>query len=226
MIRFVSHSEVGGHPKIEDVWAIRPLSDGREGFLCALADGQGGRAGGARAAEVACQVSLEVASNCLVEEFFFPGRWSDILRKADDAVSNDCVAGFTTLIVFCVTPEFVSGASCGDSAAVLHSPARRGAILTERQFKNPPVGSGEVVVVPFFVRLESLWTLLAMSDGVWKYAGLDTILNLDSSRPVEEIVPALLARARLPNGGLQDDFTLVAFQQTTERQAASSQKER
>jgi hypothetical protein len=108
----------------------------------------------------------------------------------------------------------VSGASCGDSAAVLFGPQQSSEMLTARQFKDPPVGSGGADAVPFFVHLQSPWTLLAMSDGVWKYAGWENILNLDPARRVEEIVAAILARARMRNGGLQDDFTLVAFQHT------------
>ena len=212
MIRIASHTEVGGHAKNEDSLVTCLLPDGSGGFLCALADGQGGRAGGARAAEVACRTCLEMGLNYRTAELLFPVTWSTILRKADQAVNADTLAGFTTLIAFCVTPEFVCGASCGDSATVLQSPGKPGQILTARQFKNPPVGSGDADFVPFVDRLETPWTLLAMSDGVWKYAGWENILNLDTGHGVEEIVAAILAEARLPNGGLQDDFTLVAFQ--------------
>jgi len=217
MIRYHGYSEVGGHPKNEDAWMVQPLADGRDGFLCALADGQGGRAGGARAAEVACRACLEIGSSYRIEDLLFPATWNAILNAADAAVNKDAAAGFTTLVAFCITPEFVSGASCGDSAAVVHRAGRQGEVLTANQFKNPPVGSGAATFVPFVARLKSPWTVLVMSDGVWKYAGWENILNLSPASGVEEIVASVLGKARLPNGGLQDDFTLVAFQQTSDR---------
>jgi hypothetical protein len=223
MIRFVSHSEVGGHLKNEDFWAVQPFLDDREGYTCAVADGQGGRSGGARAAELACRTCQEIAATYQIGKLQSPEVWTDVIRKADNAVSIDPDAGYTTLIVFGVTHEWMSGASCGDSAVVLHDPQRHGEILTARQFKNPPVGSGAAVAVPFFVQLMSPWTLLAMSDGVWKYSGWESILNLDPVARVEEIVATSLARARLRNGKLQDDFTLVAFQLTPDGCSPSGQ---
>jgi hypothetical protein len=225
VIRFASHSEVGSHPRNEDFCAVQPLPAGQDGFLCALADGQGGRAGGAQAAEVACRTCVDTASTYRPSDLLSPAAWGELLRQTDQAVCNDSAAGFTTLVVFCLTPEIVCGASCGDSAALLFGPSRRGKSLTAHQVKNPPVGSGDAVAVPYFVRLDAPWAVLAMSDGVWKYAGLENILNLDPVRPVEEMVAEVLAKARLPNGGLQDDFTLVAFQEAPECEAASGSKE-
>jgi hypothetical protein len=213
MIRYNAHSEAGGHSKNEDYFVVQPLAADPDGFLCALADGQGGRAGGARAAEVACQTCREIGSTYRPTDLVLPPRWDDLIHKADLAVSRDRAAGLTTLVVFCITPEFVCGASCGDSAVAV---CRRdaGEIVTERQLKDPPVGSGEAVPVPFFARLTSPWILLAMSDGVWKFAGWENILNLDPTRRVEELTAEILRIARLPSGQLQDDFTLVVFQRS------------
>ena len=216
MIHVVSHSEAGGHARNEDAWVVQPLGDSCVGYLCALADGQGGRAGGARAAEVACRTAVEIGATYPTGKLQSSATWQKVLRAADNAVNDDADAGFATLIVFCVTPEFVSGASSGDSAAVVFGPQHYHVILTAKQHKDPPVGSGGAEPIPFFAPLKMPWTLLAMSDGVWKYAGWENILNLDPTRRVEEIVAALLARARLRGGGLQDDFTLVAFQHTLE----------
>ena len=56
-------------------------------------------------------------------------------------------------------------------------------ILTRHQFKDPPVGSGEASFVPFTARLASPWTVLALTDGVWKYAGWDHVLQVAAQCP-------------------------------------------
>ena len=50
--------------------------------------------------------------------------------------------------------------------------------LTSSQRKNPPVGSGGAIFVPFACRLIRPWQVLAMSDGVWKYAGWEAIRDV------------------------------------------------
>src|SRR6185369_1355332 len=91
------------------------------------------------------------------------------LAHADAAVAADREAGFTTLVGLCVGADHVAGASCGDSAAVAVCGASAPRVLTSRQWKNPPVGSGEATFVPFEMELAEPWRLLVMSDGVWKY---------------------------------------------------------
>jgi hypothetical protein len=208
-----THSEAGGHRENEDAFAVRPLAGGPERYVCVVADGQGGQPGGAAAARTACETCVAQASACLPERLLLPSTWDDILRAADQAVSRDPEAGYTTAVAFCVTDAFLCGASCGDSAAVLIQGERPAAILTRGQSKNPPVGSGGAAFVPFACRLDLPWTVLAMSDGVWKYVGWERILTLKAAAPGAALVDSLLDSARLPGGkGLPDDFTLVAIQ--------------
>jgi hypothetical protein len=88
-----------------------------------------------------------------------------------------------------------------------------GVVLTNRQNKNPPVGSGAAYFVPFAARLVCPWVVLAMSDGVWKYVGWDNVFKAASEQDGPKIIETIRERARLPgSGNLQDDFTLVAFQ--------------
>jgi hypothetical protein len=122
-------------------------------------------------------------------------------------------AGFTTLIGFCLTENALCGASSGDSAVALLNAGEPPRILTKHQMKNPPVGSRGAIFVPFSVRLVHPWTVLAMTDGVWKYAGWDTIFAVSSEGAGEAILQKVREKAALPRTGqLQDDFTLVVFQ--------------
>ena len=116
------------------------------------------------------------------------------------------------LVGLCVVPGAVAGASCGDSAALLVC-GGRARPLTAAQAKNPPVGSGAAPFVPFAAGLVRPWALLAMSDGVWKYAGWAAITQAASALRGRALLEALQARARLPGSGqFPDDFTLVLFE--------------
>jgi hypothetical protein len=86
--------------------------------------------------------------------------------------------------------------------------------LTARQHKNPPVGSREATFVPFAAQLVRPWAVLAMTDGVWKYAGWENVLKIVSEPRGKDIIACLRDRARMQgSGGLQDDFTLILLQQ-------------
>ncbi|MFC1451892.1 hypothetical protein ACFLSJ_00945 [Verrucomicrobiota bacterium] len=118
-------------------------------------------------------------------------------------------AGFTTLVALVLFEDGVAGASTGDSAAVAIMEGDRH-ILTGNQIKNPPVGSGAALFVPFACPLRVPWKVMAMSDGVWKYAGWQAVFDLASVHSGQELVEALCEKARLPGSGeFQDDFTLV-----------------
>jgi PPM family protein phosphatase len=213
MIQVFSHTEAGGHAHNEDAFDVRPHPAHPDCLLCALADGQGGQAGGARAAQLACRVCIEAASARLPAILVTrPDAWEEILRHADAAVSNDHEAGFTTLIAFSIQKDLICGASNGDSGAYAVSAGEPGAILTERQHKNPPIGCGAARPVGFMAPLKRPWTVLALSDGVWKYAGWDRVADAASRLPGKELIDLLRRHAGLPKSGrLQDDFTLVAL---------------
>jgi len=213
MIRVCTISEAGGHAKNEDAFEVRSHSHDKECYLCALADGQGGQPGGRLAAKLACCVCLDAALTYPPPVLLFPATWTNILHKVDKAVSDNAAAGFTTLVAFGIAEGHLFGASCGDSAAVLLDSRKPSEILTARQNKNPPVGSGAATFDHFVARLTPPWIVLTMSDGVWKYAGWDSILKIGPQTQGEEIIASLRRSAGLPrSGGLQDDFTLVVLQ--------------
>ena len=213
MIVVTSFSEAGGHANNEDACVILPHPSGPDRWLCFLADGQGGRAGGAEASRLACRVAAEAAVCQRVHALVEPANWESILGSADRAVAADRDAGFTTLIGFLVTAEFVAGASCGDSAVLLLSRSEPGRELTRGQRKNPPVGSGGADIVPFSAAMPRPWSVLAMSDGVWKFVVWDRLVQAARASRGQPLVEALQALARSPRSGqFPDDFTVVVFE--------------
>ena len=214
MIQVHSHTEAGGHAHNEDAFEVRPHPSDPECLLCALADGQGGRAGGGPAARLACRTCIDAASAQPSAVLSIrPDAWEAILRTAAAAVTNDPEAGFTTLIAFSIHKDAVCGASNGDSGVIAVSAGRPGAILTARQHKDPPVGCGGARPVGFALRLAPPWTVLALSDGLWKYAGWDRVAHAAAHLSREEMIDSLRRQAGLPGSGrLQDDFTLVVCQ--------------
>ena len=84
---------------------------------------------------------------------------------------------------------------------------------TAQQRKNPPVGSGDAIFTPFAADLSPPWSILAMTDGVWKYAGWGQGFRQSSaSQDGQEICDKLRDAAKLlRTGSLQDDFTLAVL---------------
>jgi len=201
MIRTFSFSEAGGHPDNEDAFLVRRLAGKPEGWLVCVADGQGGRAGGDRAARLACDTVAGFSELRTLTRAFL---------RADAAVAGDEAAGLTTLAGFIVEGDSLRGASSGDSAVLAVSGSGELLELTAKQFKDPPVGSGDAVFAPFEAELVRPWKVLAMTDGVWKYAGWSRVRDLATTLRGEELLAALKAAARLQRTGqFQDDFTAV-----------------
>jgi hypothetical protein len=216
MVRMLTFSEVGGHRANEDALVARPHPADPDCWLVCLADGQGGRAGGAAAAQLACRSAWETAAALPPERLLAPPSWPTILRRADEAVAADPGAGFTTLVGLCLRGPLVAGASSGDSAAFAVGAGGAAKELTAAQVKDPPVGTGAAVFVPFGVRLEAPWRVLVLSDGVWKYAGWGRVAEAAAREEGQALLAALLRAARLAGGGLQDDFTLAILEEEPE----------
>lgn len=213
MIAYFAHTEPGGHEENEDRFEVRAISAASSGYLSAVADGQGGQTGAALAAAIACQSCLDKAVSLPINQLLSLSAWSTILEDADKAVADAEDASYTTLIAFCLTETMLCGGSSGDSATLVRSAGHSPYILTKHQRKNPPVGSRGAVFVPFSWCLVPPWTVLAMTDGVWKYAGWDCILAASTLASGEDILRTLREKVALPRTGqLQDDFTLAVFQ--------------
>lgn len=208
-LQYIVHSEAGDGHTNEDVALVRPHPDDAGVLLCALADGQGGRAGGAEAARVAANESLRAASSFPAAALFEASPWYAITSAADEAVCEDDEAGFCSLVNLCISGRQVCGASCGDCAVLLLSGGKE-IELTERQHKNPSAGSSAARPVAFTAPLQPGWKLLIVSDGVWKYVGWEQMARIAARHEGWEMVDALRGAARAANGGrMQDDFSVV-----------------
>ena len=202
-------SEAGGHPHNEDSFGGRPHPDDERVLICAIADGVGGQPKGGPAARLAVRTALDAATDLPPDDI----HWPDILRQADATVLADAGAGLTTLVGFAVRGDRVSGASSGDSALFLFDGKGKVSVVTGRQTKEPPVGSGEAFFVPFSAELTAPWVVIAMTDGVWKYAGWHRIKEAATRLRGRQLIAELQALARLPGSGeFQDDFTLIVVQ--------------
>jgi len=214
MIRACHWSSPGGHVENQDAFIVGNFWCNPEWWVGAVSDGQGGQTGAAEAAQCACRTFLQQVESMAAKHLASPTNWLSWLQVVDEAVRQDSVAGYCALVALAVSETSVIGASCGDCAALAYGAGQEPKVLTSRQRKNPPVGSGAADFTPFAFSLVSPWTVLLCSDGVWKYTGWDLLTSLDPQQPGEVIIEALRRRAVLPRtGDLQDDFTLVVMQQ-------------
>jgi hypothetical protein len=212
MFRVANCTEIGSGRENEDAYAVRPHPADPGCLLCVVADGQGGQPRGGPAARLARQRCIDIAAAAPPDQLRYPDTWSTILADVDRVVADDPATGLTTLAGLCIFADQVVGASVGDSAAVLACADRATATLTQRQFKDPPVGSGMATAIGFAAPLARPWTLLAMTDGVWKYAGWQKVRASAEGDRTADILDALRSAVRLRSGAYPDDFTLVVLQ--------------
>ena len=210
-LRFLTFTEAGDNHINEDAVQVRSYPGRADFALCSLADGQGGRSGGARAAQVAVEESLRAALSFPADALKQAASWYPVVSAADDAVSEDDDAGFCTLVSLGVSLQYVCGASCGDSGALLLTGGRE-TLLTEHQRKNPPVGSGAARPTAFEACLDPGWKLLVVSDGVWNYVGWDQIAAIAAQTQGDQLIAALRRAALDSNAGkMLDDFSAALF---------------
>ena len=170
------------------------------GYFVAVADGAGGTGGGASAAD-----RLILALTKLTAQAASADWWSVLLELDEELAGR---GGETTAVVAFVDSDRVRGASVGDSAAWLISPAGEMTDLTVHQRRKPLIGSGEALPVEFEAELRGGRLLLA-TDGLTKYVTAERICALATKGSVVKAADSLTACVRLPSGGLQDDVAVV-----------------
>lgn len=204
IMRVLSHSQPS-HPNREnqDHIEIRCIAGAR---LIALADGAGGQAGGALAARIAVESALS-----FLEQERDPFDFDALLTAislADEAVEAHPDAGFSTLIVMACDETQAVGASVGDSV-VLYIQGDGEVELSERQRKNPPLGSGGCLGTPFKANVSANEQILAISDGVYRFVGTERLAQTCRKSDDLEAMPHLLALQLRANGELPDDWSAV-----------------
>lgn len=205
------YSEIGSHVENEDSLGFVTHNSDSTLMICALADGQGGRLGGKSAAMCAVSSCLEKAQSFSSSNLLKPSTWEEIGVYVDQSVTNLSEAGFTTFIGMCVSDSIVVGSSSGDSAVVL---AIDGKILTltDRQYKNPPIGSNGARLTSFSAKLSGKWKLLLISDGVWKFVDWDSIFQIIKSESKENLISKLRDNVISRTKKLIDDFSIILIE--------------
>jgi serine/threonine protein phosphatase PrpC len=169
------------------------------GDVVVLADGAGGTSGGRVAADAVTRGCFRQCSSA--------GEAVSALRELDLRLSADADYGETTAVVARIRDGVVLGASIGDSRAWIIA-ANDVIDLTARQARKPLLGSGAAVVVGFGP-VELKGRLLVASDGLFKYVTRTRIVGIAAVQSIERAAHELVAAARLPTGGLQDDLSLA-----------------
>lgn len=177
----------------EDRIAIVEAAGGK---LIVVADGAGGVAGGARAADAICGALVGDTSD-----------WATWLSQRDSILAAKAT-GMAAAVVLAISDEgAIRGASVGDCEAWVF--ARGEAVnLTAGQVRKPLLGDGGAIPEPFTARVSG-GTLIVATDGLWKYLKHARIVEIAAMRPLESAISALVVGVRLRSGALQDDVAIV-----------------
>jgi hypothetical protein len=179
------------------------------GLVIVVADGAGGSGAGAHAADLLlARVRAAAGQARRVEDVDAAG----ILAEADRALLADRSGGQTTGVIALVTAADVSGASIGDSQAwVIGADTSFARELTERQLRQPLLGSGRAVAVPFAAAATPGATLIVATDGLFKYAPAAKLRAAACAPRLDDVPPLLLELVRLRSGDLPDDVAIAAW---------------
>ncbi len=180
--------------------------DHAEGRVVVVADGVGGRAGGARAADgLVAFVAARVAGLTGPHR---PRVWAELLEAADADLRAGGGAGETTAVVLAVTARGIAGACVGDSEAWAIGADGVPVVLAGRVRRKPYLGQGYAIPVPFAAGpLDG--TLLVATDGLFKYADPGRIA---AAARLPDLTVAAAALADLPRSGdgrYHDDLAVV-----------------
>jgi len=175
------------------------------GLVLVLADGAGGLAGGALAAD-AVVGAVTAACTARVPNLGSAQFWVDVLEATDAELATQHHGGQSTAVICAVGREIV-GACVGDSVAWLVHPSGV-ADLTNAQSKRPLIGSGQAAIVPIASEMGD-GTLLLASDGLAKYASRAKIAATAMDADLARSSGRLVDLVRLRSGALQDDVSLV-----------------
>lgn len=167
-----------------------------------LADGAGGGAGGAEAAEISLAAALEQLE---LTDAHAP---EVVVTNLDRVLLAARDAGETTLIAAKLRGRELVGASVGDSGAWLIDPSGY-RDLTAHQSRKPMLGSGDAQVTSFSAVLGSE-TLLIASDGLLNFAPANLICEIVRNAPNLQVAGTqLVDSVRLRSGTLPDDVSVV-----------------
>ena len=187
----------------EDEDRVQVFERGEE-LVVVVADGAGGLAGGASAADAVVE-AVRAAFDDDGFDISSAAGWNNILIDVDGELAA-IFAGETTAVVVAVTPTGIVGTSVGDSQAWIVS-ADGIDDLTEGQNKKR-LGSGRAAPMTFFrPRLDGV--LVVGTDGLFNYTTAEQIAQVVRGREPREAVEQLRALVQLPSGNFSDDVGVV-----------------
>jgi serine/threonine protein phosphatase PrpC len=190
---------VAGNPENQDRGAV---IDSYAGLVLAVADGAGGRSGGAEAAALAVELVREKA-----HELHDADACAGLLQSMDQIIAKDSIAGETTCALAVVSEAQIYGASVGDSGVWV---IRESGItdLTQGQSRKPFVGSGTAWAIRFAYPRTGPGHLLLATDGLLKYTSPEHIAATcrdDTAKAARSLIELV----RYPSGALPDDVTVI-----------------
>jgi PPM family protein phosphatase len=195
----ISVSIQQGNPELQDRAEVYCEN---ERTVIALADGSGGTAGAAQAAEFfinsvrASLVSLHSPEDC-----------RGLLHDIDRKLTRSAECGETTGIIVVVNAAGLFGAGVGDSLAWFFAASAKDE-LTRGQWRKPLLGTG--VALPHgFVQNFLPGTLVVATDGLWKYTSLELIEQRVRSAGLADLAAHLAELVRLRSGAFPDDVAIV-----------------
>lgn len=193
----------------------------REGCVIVVADGVGGRAGGARAAE---QVLSSIARRLPgLKALHKASTWQQLMEAIDADLKADGGGGETTAVVVAVTPSGLAGAAVGDSEAwMVPAPAEGPLILAGRGRRKPYLGYG-MATPESFVAGKLDGTLLVATDGLFKFADVERILAAVKASDLKAAASAVAELPKSSEGVYHDDVAAVLCRSASARQEPAPQ---
>jgi serine/threonine protein phosphatase PrpC len=199
-MQWTTRTEDARRGRGEDRVAVVPLP-GRTVVI--VADGAGGVAGGATAAETVCKAALEHCERGGGDD------WVWWLASVDREMASSKAPGLAAVVIIEIRDDGkVVGASVGDCEAWAFSEDMAPRNLTAEQIRKPLLGEGVAAPVGFQTHVEAC-SLLVATDGLWKYLDRSRIAKAATTRPLETACDLLVDGVRLKSGALQDDVAVA-----------------
>ena len=187
-----------GNPELQDCAEIFMVEDR---IVIAVADGAGGIAGGAAAAETFIDNVKEACAHLVTSD-----HCRRLLFQIDSLLASGRDSGETTGIVVVVTPEQMFGAKAGDSEGRLYC-GNEVKCVTRSERTKPLLGSGNALVSEFATEMKGM--LVVATDGLWKYTKSSDLAEKIKSVAPENLASELVNLPRLRSGALPDDIAVV-----------------
>jgi serine/threonine protein phosphatase PrpC len=194
-----------GRRDSEDRVEVFERSDG-DTLVVVVADGAGGVSGGTFASESLIRTARAVTRDATFD-VYDAALWTALFAEADAALAAK-MAGETTGVVVVLGVKGLTGVSAGDSEAWIVTDTSVDNLTADQ--KKDRLGSGRVSPVSFG-RPGLDGVLVVATDGLFKYASLDSIAATVRAGDVQHAAERLVALVRLPSGSFQDDAGVVVI---------------